>query len=280
MKRRTKKASFILIVLWFFCHGERAFSQGEWNNWYFGNYAGLTFNSGLPVPLLNSQLWPTGRCPTVVSDSLGSLLFYSNGNKLWDRNHNVTPNGTNLLGGLNGAQPVFAIKSIANNGIYYLFTVGDNGWYSGGLNYSLIDMSLNAGMGDIVLGSKNILVPAAANSRNALTATRHSNNRDVWIVTSAWDNGYKYLSFLLSISGLNTTPVISSSMLNFNQGNLNWGYLNYIKISPDGTRLICKGDTGTTAGSVEYCSFNSANGTVRKTPSFLPLSYHELINIY
>jgi hypothetical protein len=30
------------------------FSQGEWNNWYFGNHAGLSFNGGIPVPLLNS----------------------------------------------------------------------------------------------------------------------------------------------------------------------------------------------------------------------------------
>jgi hypothetical protein len=204
--------SLLVVVL---CHGYLpVFAQGEWNNWYFGNHTGLSFNGGQPVPLLNSQLWPSGRCPIVISDSLGNLLFYSNGNQLWNRNHNVTPNGSNLFGGVNGTQPVFAIKSISNKNQYFLFTVGDNGWYTGGLCYSIIDMTLNGGYGDIIPGFKNILVASGVNARNTLTATRHKNNKDAWIITCMWENGYKYMSYCLTSSGLDTMPVISTSLIN------------------------------------------------------------------
>ncbi len=258
---RSKLITGLILLLPFF-----GLSQGEWNNWYFGVYAGLDFNSGQALPLTNSQLWPTGRCPAVISDSTGSLLFYSNGNKLWNRYHNVTPNGTNLFGGLNGSQPVFVIKKIGEDSLYYLFTVGDNGWYMGGLCYSVIDMRLNGGLGDITVGMKNILVPGASNAKNSLTATRHKNNRDAWVITSNWDNGFKYLAYLLTSAGLNPTPVISSSMINFNQGNLSWGNMSFIKLSPDGSKFICRGDTGVSGGNAELCSFDCGTGTA--TPLF------------
>lgn len=52
------------------------YSQKEMNIWYFGNYAGLDFNSGDPIPLLNSSMKTYDNC-TTVSDSAGNLLFWS-----------------------------------------------------------------------------------------------------------------------------------------------------------------------------------------------------------
>ena len=257
---------YVILVVLFTSYHPFLLSQGEWNNWYFGNHAGLNFGAGMPAPLINSQMWPTGRCPAIESDSTGALLFYTNGNILLNRMHNATPNGNNLFGGLNGAQPVIAFKKINADSLYYLFTVGDNGWYNGGLCYSIIDMRLNGGLGDIPSGMKNIPVPGASEANNALTATRHKNNKDVWVLTSIWNNGYKYLSYLVNSTGVSTTPIVSNSFLNFNQGNLSWGYLNYIKISPDGTKLICLGDTGVSSGKAEFCSFDCNSGAV--TPLF------------
>jgi hypothetical protein len=56
------------------------FTQGEWNNWYFGWHAGMTFNSGSPVALPTS-VFTQSACliTTCVSDSAGNFLFYSNG---------------------------------------------------------------------------------------------------------------------------------------------------------------------------------------------------------
>ncbi|TXI67741.1 MAG: hypothetical protein E6Q46_02540 [Flavobacterium sp.] len=74
-----------------------SFAQGEANIWYFGNKAGISFNSGVPVPLLDGQMQADEGCAT-LSDANGNLLFYTNGITVWNRNHQIMPNGTGLMG--------------------------------------------------------------------------------------------------------------------------------------------------------------------------------------
>ena len=52
-----------------------SFSQKEAANWYFGDRAGLDFNSGSPVSLTNGQLNTPEGCAT-ISDKNGNLLLY------------------------------------------------------------------------------------------------------------------------------------------------------------------------------------------------------------
>ncbi len=107
----------LIILLPFF-----GFSQGEFNNWYFGNKAGITFNSGTPVVLTDGQML-VQRASISVSDSLGNLLFYSDGQRVWNRNHQVMPNGTNLQAGLVQDQSVNVIQKIEDDSSYYIFTM-------------------------------------------------------------------------------------------------------------------------------------------------------------
>jgi hypothetical protein len=78
-------------------------SQVEWNNWYFGLRAAMTFNFGSPpVTLTGSVMNTNGGSSASVSDSSGNLLFYTNGIwGLWNRNNAMMPNGNGLIGGLN-----------------------------------------------------------------------------------------------------------------------------------------------------------------------------------
>ena len=71
------------------------FSQGEANFWYFGENAGLDFNSGSPVPINNGKLNTREGCSS-FSDINGNLLFYSDGSTVWNKLHNPMPNGTGL----------------------------------------------------------------------------------------------------------------------------------------------------------------------------------------
>ncbi len=69
----------------------QAHSQNQANNWFFGNFAGLYFSSGEPVPTNIGQIayFPSSGTPTPlsshnegtssISDGNGSLLYYSNG---------------------------------------------------------------------------------------------------------------------------------------------------------------------------------------------------------
>ena len=57
-----------------------AYSQKHFNNWYFGNKAGITFNtpSGEPDILLDGAMETDEGCST-FSDSSGNLTFYKIG---------------------------------------------------------------------------------------------------------------------------------------------------------------------------------------------------------
>ncbi len=83
----------------------QAGAQQQANNWYFGNQAGMQFVNGTPNVLMNGQT-PLVDCSVtchsegtaVMSDSTGSLLFYTNGQTVWNKSHQVMTNGSNLLG--------------------------------------------------------------------------------------------------------------------------------------------------------------------------------------
>ena len=61
-----------------------------------------------------------------------------------------------------------------------------------GLNYSVVNMTLDAGKGDVEL--KN--APLQLNVVEKITAVRHCNNRDVWVIAHDWDNKAKWIRSL------------------------------------------------------------------------------------
>ncbi|MDP1622137.1 MAG: PKD domain-containing protein, partial [Bacteroidales bacterium] len=252
---------FLLLFISISC-----FPQGEHNNWYFGWYGALTFNSGNPVVLPQPVFF--GRQHVhypAVSDSLGNLLWTLSNGVVYDRNLNMMPNGQDMLDGPMGPSQNIGILQPGSNHIYYLFTVSNE--YHGntaGLRYSVIDMDLNGGMGDIVTGMKNLTLPYGDSCDAQLSATRHHNNKDVWFVAVRHGKPNVYLSYLLTASGLNTNPVISPSLLtkNYHNSEITY-YRGYLKISRDGNHLS-RSDS-----LMELCWFNDLNGLV--TPRFI---YH------
>jgi len=104
----------VFVVLFSFT----GFSQGEFNNWYFGTNKAITFNSGVPVLIFGSAL--NAASVTVnVSDSTGNLWFYSDGNFVWNRNNVVMPNGSGLYGSsASFAQTIIAIQNPADDSIF------------------------------------------------------------------------------------------------------------------------------------------------------------------
>lgn len=221
------------------------FSQKEFNNWYFGSYAGLTFNSGSPVLLpgnpYNSGGW---KMEASVSDSNGNLLFFSAGIKVFDRNLAVMPNGDGLLGGeFEGeGQFIMVVPFLNDKNKYYLFTVGYHEW----------PPSLPViGMGDSAL--------------DQLTAIRHHNNKDVWVVAKRHGlNGADYLAYLVTSAGVDTTPIVSQSSIH----RPYWGNAiitnkdDHLRISPDGKFLISRDSL------IEVCQFNSSTGKVKPKFTF------------
>ena len=201
-------------------------AQNEGNIWYFGGYAGLDFNSGIPIALTDGQL-NTGEGCSSIADNNGDLLFYTDGMTVYNKNHTIMPNGSGLLGHSSSTQSGIIVKKPGSLTIYYLFTCDGMSGNSGGLNYSEVDMTLNGGLGDIN-ANKNILIISGADEK--LTAVTHQNGLDFWVVFRLI-NSNTYHSYLLTSTGLNLTPIVT------NIGPAYFGEIGYLKASPDGTKI-------------------------------------------
>jgi gliding motility-associated-like protein len=243
------KVASILLLLFLF-KATTVKSQGEANIWYFGDKAGLDFNSGVPVPLTDSEMDAFEGCAS-LANAAGQLLFYTNGIKVWNRNHQVMLNGDGLLGHDSSTQSGTIIPMPGSANLFYLFTL-DFQAFPNGVRYSIIDLNLDGGLGGVT-STKNVLLYSP--SCEKISVVKHANETDFWIVTRAYNNNIIY-SHLLNSSGLSTTPVMSNSSITADH------YLDTIgnmKISPNGSKLaICYGNTSNSR--VELLDFNNATG--------------------
>lgn len=175
----------IKLLVFFLCLSLQSFSQGEASNWFFGNRAGIKFNSDNTITTLSNFPNPirivTDEGCSSFSDANGNLLLYTDGRTVWDRNHIIMPNGnynagTGLLGDPSSTQSGIIVPNPANPNLYYIFTVdephhqnasvypnqflgdydggggrvpaADDG-FNNGLNYSVVDMSITGANGSI-----------------------------------------------------------------------------------------------------------------------------------
>ena len=119
MPRRKISFFICFLFLGFTCYAQQN------NIWYFGKNAGLDFNSraGQPIPsvLLNSAMFAEEGC-SAVSNTDGDLLFYTNGNKIYNRRHQLMLNGDNLAGNISACQSSIIIPMPGNENLFYVFT--------------------------------------------------------------------------------------------------------------------------------------------------------------
>jgi len=214
---KTLRYTLPLLVLLYIGSSQCA-AQGEGWNWYFGSLAGLNFSGGNPAPLTNSTL-SSYEGTSVASDSTGALLFYTNGYSIADATHSIMPNGTGLWGDSSSTQGAIILPLPSSDSLFYVFNV-DLGAH--GFTYSVVDLSLNGGLGDVIPAMKNIAVRSA---REKITAIRHANGVDYWILIVDWADDDIY-AYLFNESGLNSTPIVSNvGPFHAQQTNRQLGYL-------------------------------------------------------
>ena len=243
-----------ILAFFFLLWGMHLVAQGQYNNWHFGIGNSINFNNGYPLVANGSQIVSVG-CSASISDTFGNLLFYTNGDTIWNRNNSIMPNGTGLLGSSNVQQSVLIVPGLdTSKKIYYVFTIGNP--IAGGakeLSYSVVDMRLNDSLGDV--SQKNILLDS--NVTEKLTATKNYDDTDFWVVTKNLNGQFK--TYSITKDGINTQPVISVAGEPIRNGD----YSGAIKISNNGCWLI-----STTRGIfndpafVEILHFDNTMGSV------------------
>lgn len=223
MNRPTLIAFCILFVT------TTVMGQKEAAIWYFGEQAGLSFVNGRPEVLSDGQIDSLEGCASIATPD-GDLLFYTNGQTIWNRNHEVMNNGDDIGGNLSSTQAALIVPRPGSSSIYYVFTTDavqfyQGGGSGGGFNYSVVNMS--TGLGTVV--DKGIsLLPQ---SSEKVTAVLAANGIDIWVITQ---HEHTFFSYLVSAGGVNTTPV--SSIVPFGVTDFR-NIRGSLKASPDGTRI-------------------------------------------
>ncbi len=195
--------------------------------WYFGYDAGLDFRTGTATATIGSMTSIDGCA--AISDDNGNILFYTNGLKLWDKSHNVTPNGDNLLGAASSCQAAIFVPYPGDATKLILATtdmIENNG--ANGMRYNIIDLTLNSGKGDIVSGMKNLLITKPACEK--IISIPHCNGKDAWLITYK-PNTDSIISYKVTSSGIDKIPVKSNTGYSIS-GDLN-KTLGYFKASRD-----------------------------------------------
>jgi len=264
----------VFFILLFLFSALICAAQKQGNKWYFGIKAGLDFSSGTPVPLFDGK---TGtdvlsgynqEGTSCISDSAGNLLFYSSGATIWNRLHTPMPNGTGLFGGTSATQTSIIVPKPGSTSLYYVFTVdhfqsyGSSGTFQKGYRYSVVDMCMDGGKGDVIVNQKNILMLDSCTEKIAVCADGTGNG--YWIV------GHKmfssaFFAWRLTSAGL-SAPVISTigTLHGWVQTSSQWSSaqaLGQLKFNPQGTRLALAIENRRPA-IIELFDFNKNTGVI------------------
>ncbi|MEQ9439642.1 MAG: YCF48-related protein [Cyclobacteriaceae bacterium] len=222
----------------------------EANHWIFGTYE-LDFNGDSVVVTVDPS--PTReRGMGIISDKNGSLLFYTDGYSVWNRDHQLMPNGDSLLSSYesesNKIQESIIIPKPGNSNQYYIFSVEPwNGQATSGLYYSEVDLSLQKGAGDVTKKAVKLL----SNTTSNISATLHSNQKDVWLLTHQHGTNH-YYAYLITAQGISQTPIVNQ----IGQSHSFWG--GQLKFSPDGKKVTCSN----TGRAIDLFDFNNSRGTL------------------
>jgi len=232
----VKKITLIILSLLFSTF--LIAQQKEANVWVFGKKTGLDFNHDPPIPFNDNEILTQEGCAS-IADANGNLLFYTDGVKIWNRLNEVMEDGLN--GHNSSTQSGIIVPIPETPDIYYVFTVP----YSGGpegLQYSIVDMTGNNGLGEVTLKNQQLVTPVA----EKVTAMSHYNAEDIWVITHMWEHqlvpggdtipSNKFVAYLVTKDGIDIeNPVVSAVGLAHGENVLN--SVGYLKGSPGNNKI-------------------------------------------
>ncbi|WP_316835019.1 gliding motility-associated C-terminal domain-containing protein [Pedobacter nutrimenti] len=250
-------------------------AQGENNMWTFGfeDNTVINFNGSAPIVSVlpsvaggNTSHWAGAVCyPN------GQLRFFVR----LKYNFGTTPEyyvfdalgnpieGSDLntdAGMLDFSMPVI-IPRPGNADQYYIFHCKDDG-----LNYSLLDMSLNGGSGAMVSSERNVaLTPPGSVFTRLITGIKSCDGS--WLVIRSQTTN-EFYSYHIKASGIDTQK-ITSIVGNFPL--LDYTFGGFFKASPDGSMLATTNWAGVEWYDFEQCSGVVKNARVLDTTGNPPL---------
>ncbi len=253
-----KTLSILLIVFSFF----ECLAQKQDRIWLFADSAGIDFNDPAnPVAIYsnltrsNGALIQPAASFSSIADNSGQLLFYSagietnfdRGGRVFNKYMQVMPHGDSIFAYPWIGQGCLIVPYADSQTKFFLFTLNRQGNGYTYSYYSVIDMSLDSGRGDVTI--KNIpLVVDEVNEK--MTAVKHANGRDWWVILQA-TNTDEFIKFLITPNSL-SAPIRQAIGSIYNPAK----FFGQMFFSKDGDKLGLVGS----GGYVDIFDFDRCSG--------------------
>jgi gliding motility-associated-like protein len=227
-----------------------AFAQKENNNWYFGKYAALGFETGIGIPKYDNPQYVYGKTASVSHPTTGQLLFYTNGKTIWDASHQIINNGVTNFNTIIGE--VLSIPVAKKPNLYWLFAVHNINQ----IGINIIDVANNTRTAFEVSINKNF-------SQN-LCIIRHPYKDAFWLIGHEKNNNVFHAILFDENTPLNpSSPQIITSSIGENMTE----YGDMIA-SNQGDKIVVTHYNNSNP-MVEFFSFDAVCGIV-SNPILLP----------
>lgn len=272
---------FLGITILFLNYG---FAQIANNHWQLG-VSDINFTTNPPVASTIANSGNYGNAS--ISDCNGNLLFYSDGAKVWNKNHQVMQNGgsignANSLIIYDNKQPCVIVPHPGNNNQYYVFNaLIENNLCTGTCysqyveyKYCIVDFSDVAYPLGKVVQPQTSLHTYEHSNYGALTVVKNATNDGYFVVSG---NGVIVKSYQVTNSGLNITPTDTfiSNPVTYDPQNFNGEFLSnnssVIKFSPDNSVM---------GQLVVTSKFHSGPNTSSSTSHFFTLNFNNSTGVF
>lgn len=229
-------------------------------HWTFGKGCHIAFTGGGDPVLDAPHNFSSNEGCAAVSDGNGNLLFYTNGNTLYDGTH--TAIASPPLGGTSSSCHAAIIVPPAGAGsLYHVFTVGD--WDGigqpnvGPVHHSTVSV---AGGIAIVSGPTPLVPFGPARAAEKLAAIPHTDCSKYWVVSLGMDeqapDGNYLATFYAMLVDSDSAPTGLTTVSQPYPHPTSVGYS--IKFSPDGTLLAIS----SIHSGIDFLNFDRTTGAI------------------
>jgi hypothetical protein len=244
----------VLMCLVITCFAGKVLAQKQDAIWLLSNNGpiiddkcGIDFNVLPATTFIDFRTLGFFITSASICDSAGSILFYTNGLYVANREHDTLWNSADFnpgyssdyywFDGLGFSQGAIIIGSPEQQDKYLIFHVSGEYFTAYGndqvqplhLSMSEVDITLDGGLGGIPVEKKNIHIIEDTITQGRITATRHANGRDWWVVTHKF-----YSDVFYNVLVQPDTVLISSQAVGPVQTTND--ILGMAKFSPDGSK--------------------------------------------
>ncbi|MDB5257370.1 MAG: hypothetical protein JWM14_2065 [Chitinophagaceae bacterium] len=253
LKNNYRSSLYFLTLCFSLALGQhKSYAQNEANTWWFGNKAGLDFNTTPPTVLNTTIPIFTYEGSATISDpATGQLIFATDGITVWYPNGTVVPGGSGLKGNFSSAQSALIVPNPANVNQWFIFTANVNppNGTPYGHNYYVVTRTGST----LAVGAVNPLLGSTVSTEQL--AALGDGSGGYWMVTHGVGSNTFY-AFHVSAAG-----VVNSTAVTSNVGTVIGAsdYISSMKVNTCQTKIAL---TNLGAGIVEVFNFDNTSGSV------------------